>query len=64
VLYLRGRHDRVVSRASGDYIRKIHPNVEVAELDAPHLLLQTAPQAATKIVSEFLRHSIQISNSS
>jgi pimeloyl-ACP methyl ester carboxylesterase len=63
-LYLRGRHDRVVSRASGDYIRKIHPNVEVAELDAPHLLLQTAPQAAARIISEFLKKSIQISNPS
>ena len=63
-LYLRGRHDRVVSRASGDYIRKIQPNIEVAELDAPHLLLQVAPQAATKIVNQFLNRSILISNSS
>jgi len=63
-LYLRGRHDRVVSRASGDYIRKIHPNVEVAELDTPHLLLQTAPHAAARLISEFLKKSIQISNPS
>lgn len=63
-LYLRGRHDRVVSRASCEYIRKIHPTVEVAELDAPHLLLQTAPHAAAGIISEFLKKSIQISNPS
>ena len=63
-LYLRGSEDRVVSRTSGDYIKKIHPKVEIAELDAPHLLLQTAPQAATRIVIEFVRRSIQISNPS
>jgi pimeloyl-ACP methyl ester carboxylesterase len=61
-LYLRGRHDRVVSRASVDYIRKIHPNVEIAELDAPHLLLQTVPQAAKAAIRNFVHNQIKSLN--
>src|SRR5271154_250751 len=61
-LYLRARHDRVVSRASGDYIRKIPPNVEIAELDAPHLLLQAVPQAAKAAIGNFVHNQIKSMN--
>jgi pimeloyl-[acyl-carrier protein] methyl ester esterase len=61
-LYLRAKRDRVVSRASSDYIRRIYPNVEVAEFDAPHLLLQTVPQAATTAIRDFVTSRIEISN--
>jgi len=61
-LYLRAKHDRVVSRASGDYIRKIQPDVEVAEFDAPHLLLQTVPQAALASIREFVTRRVQTPN--
>jgi pimeloyl-ACP methyl ester carboxylesterase len=53
-LYLRAKHDRLVSRASYDHIRKILPNIEVAELDAPHLLLQTVPQEAVAAIKHFV----------
>jgi len=61
-LYLRANHDRVVSRASADYIKKIQPAVEVAEFDAPHLLLQTVPQAALSSISEFVARRAQTRN--
>jgi pimeloyl-ACP methyl ester carboxylesterase len=61
-LYLRGKSDRVVSRASCDYIRKIHSSVEVVELDAPHLLLQTVPQAAKSAIEKFVTTRINSSN--
>jgi pimeloyl-ACP methyl ester carboxylesterase len=61
-LYLRAKRDRVVSRASCDYIRKIHPIVEVAELDSPHLLLQTVPQEALAAIRDFARYRIKSSN--
>jgi pimeloyl-ACP methyl ester carboxylesterase len=61
-LYLRGKRDRVVSRASCDYIREMHPDVEVAELDAPHLLLQTIPHDALAAIRNFVRHRIKSSN--
>jgi pimeloyl-[acyl-carrier protein] methyl ester esterase len=53
ILYLRAKHDRVVSRASGDYIKRIRPDAEVVDLDAPHLLLQTVPQEALSVIRNF-----------
>jgi pimeloyl-ACP methyl ester carboxylesterase len=61
-LYLRGKSDCVVSRASCDFIRKIHPSVVVAELDAPHLLLQTVPQAAKSAIERFVANRINSLN--
>ncbi len=61
-LYLRAKHDRVVSRASCDYVRNAHPEVEVAELDAPHLLLQTVPQAAIAAIRNFVSGRIKSLN--
>lgn len=62
VLDLRARNDRVVSRASGDYIRRTLPAVEVADLDAPHLLLQTVPQDALAAIRDFVSNRIRSSN--
>ena len=61
-LYLRAKSDRVVSRASGEYIKRIRPDVEMAEFDAPHLLLQTIPREALSVIANFARRSIAISN--
>jgi pimeloyl-ACP methyl ester carboxylesterase len=52
-LYLRAKDDRLVSRASYDHVRKILPGVKAAELDAPHLLLQTVPQEALAAIRTF-----------
>jgi pimeloyl-[acyl-carrier protein] methyl ester esterase len=62
ILYLRATGDRVVSHASCDYIRKIHPGIEIAELDAPHLLLQTVPQAAKIAIGNFVANRIKSLN--
>lgn len=62
MLYLRALHDRVVSHASCDYITKIRPVVEVAEFDAPHLLLQTVPQAALTSIRKFVSSRVQNPN--
>jgi pimeloyl-[acyl-carrier protein] methyl ester esterase len=61
-LDLRAKNDRVVSRASGRHIRKLHPSVEVADLDAPHLLLQTVPQAAKNAIEHFVTGRIKSLN--
>jgi pimeloyl-ACP methyl ester carboxylesterase len=61
-LDLRAKNDRVVSRASGDYIRKIRPSVEIADLDGTHLLLQTVPHEALAAISNFVSGRIRISN--
>jgi pimeloyl-ACP methyl ester carboxylesterase len=54
VLYLRARHDRVVSRRAVREIVEIVPSAEVGELDAPHMLLQRAPGEALAIIARFL----------
>ena len=61
-LDLRANDDRVVSRASGDHIRNILRGIDVAELDAPHLLLQTVPQAALTAIKNFVSNRIKSSN--
>lgn len=53
ILDLRARRDRVVSHASGDYIRHIRTDAKVADLEAPHLLLQTVPQEAVSVIGNF-----------
>jgi pimeloyl-[acyl-carrier protein] methyl ester esterase len=61
-LDLRATGDRVVSRASGDPIRKLLPQVEIAELDAPHLMLQAVPQQSLAAIRRFVVDKIKISN--
>lgn len=53
ILYIRAQRDRVVSRASGDYVKKIRPDAEIVDIDAPHLLLQTVPREALSIIERF-----------
>jgi pimeloyl-[acyl-carrier protein] methyl ester esterase len=62
ILDLRATRDRVVSRASGDYIRKIRPDAKIADLDAPHLLLQTVTRDAVNAIANFTRDQIKFSN--
>jgi len=61
-LDLRAADDRVISRASGDHIRKVLPRVEVAELDAPHLMLQTVPRESLAAIRSFVVNKIKMSN--
>jgi pimeloyl-ACP methyl ester carboxylesterase len=61
-LYLRAKHDRLISRASCDHIRKLLPSINIAEFEAPHLLLQTVPQDALTAIKEFVSSQIDFSN--
>lgn len=61
-LDLRAKRDRVVSRSCGAYIRRIRPDVAIADLDAPHMLLQTVPEAAIAALDDFVRNRIEILN--
>lgn len=54
LLYLRGRHDRLVSRRSWEHIRATLPQADCVELDGPHFLLQAkAVEAADAIKRAF-----------
>ncbi|MCE9589201.1 MAG: lysophospholipase [Planctomycetes bacterium] len=53
ILYLRGEHDRVVSERSLQIILREQPSVQVVTLPAPHLVLQTQPEAAARAIHAF-----------
>ena len=55
ILYIRARQDQLVSAACLDELRRIKPQMAVAELDGPHLLLQREPHRAAEIVVRFVR---------
>jgi pimeloyl-ACP methyl ester carboxylesterase len=55
MLYLGASEDRLVPRSASVHISRLAPEIRVAELSAPHLLLQTAPSAAAAVVSQFSR---------
>lgn len=55
LLYIAASRDRIVTRASLDLIRRVRPDVVVAEIDGPHLILQESPVTAARIIGEFMK---------
>ena len=54
ILYLQGKNDILVSHANFEQIKKIKPNVQYAQLSAGHLVLQTQPKLAAKLIQDFI----------
>lgn len=54
-LYLQARQDRLVGPAALRLIQTKLPTIEVARLEGPHFLLQTASEAAARVVLAFAR---------
>lgn len=55
VLHLTAKNDRLVPRTAGEAMHRLRPDLERAEVDAPHLVLQVAPAASAEILGAFLR---------
>ena len=55
LLYLLAKHDQVVPVSALEKIRQVFPATQVAPIDAPHFLLQAAPNDAVTAVSNFIR---------
>lgn len=55
VLYLQAAQDRLVPANAGELVASICPQAKLVTLDAPHLLLQTVPREAARLVEECLR---------
>jgi pimeloyl-ACP methyl ester carboxylesterase len=53
VLYIRGTRDRLVRSGCLRRIRAAKPDIEVAEIDAPHLVLQLQPRASWQAITSF-----------
>lgn len=59
VLYLGGRHDRIVPPARTlPGLKVIRPDLETVLLEAPHLVLQRRPVEAAEAIARFLNQSI------
>jgi len=54
VLYLRGTRDRLVPGRCLRTVLAIKPDTTVARIDAPHMLLQLAPDAAWEAIRAFV----------
>ena len=60
VLVLQARHDLVVPRAATQWIVRIARHAQWAEIDGPHLLLQTRPAECAAAVMSFLQSLIGV----
>lgn len=59
VLYLQGLRDRLVPQRCVDEILRALPELEVACLNGPHLLLQSRPLVAADLVCEFIKRVVR-----
>ena len=53
ILYIQATHDYVVPASNLEKIQALRPNVEVARVEAPHMILQTQAAISAKIIEEF-----------
>ena len=58
-LYIRGRSDRVVPSSAWELISSIRPATRLVELEAPHFILQTRPEASAEVVRAFVAEVAQ-----
>jgi pimeloyl-ACP methyl ester carboxylesterase len=58
VLYLRAKHDHLVSSQACAILKNALPALKCREFDAPHFLLQVRPQEAAFAISDFLDHCV------
>lgn len=54
-LYLRASQDHVVPANASAHIKTLLPAAQVQQIDAPHCLLQAAPNEAARAISSFMR---------
>lgn len=60
ILYIRAEQDRLVRALCAEELRQIKPEMAIAILEGPHLLLQRQPQRAAEVVVRFIQscHSL------
>lgn len=55
LLYLRASRDRLIHASTVAAFREVAPAIEVATIDAPHLLLQRRPEECGRLIAAFIR---------
>jgi hypothetical protein len=59
MLYLRAKGDRLIPAAASQAILELLPEVTLIEVDGPHFLLQTEPEACARAVENFMEHDVK-----
>jgi len=59
MLYLRAKADRLIPEAAARAIIEQRADVGLIEIDGPHFLLQTEPEACAKAVEHFMEHELK-----
>jgi hypothetical protein len=59
MLYLCAKADRLIPTAASRTILDLRADVKLTEIDGPHFLLQTEPQACARAVEKFMAHELQ-----
>lgn len=54
LLYLRATRDRLMPASASDCIAAAMPRVSVVDIEGPHLLLRTAPEASARAIATFI----------
>ena len=54
IMYLAGQHDWIVPRRNVRLIRRVRPDVQVAWVPSPHMVLQIRPEAAAGAIASFV----------
>jgi pimeloyl-ACP methyl ester carboxylesterase len=54
ILYIQATTDKVVPRSCLEEIQHVKPDVRVAEINGPHLILQREPQQSSDAVTRFV----------
>lgn len=55
ILCLVGAHDRLIPKSASHLIQRLAVGVSVAEIDAPHCILQCVPDVAAAKIEQFIR---------
>jgi hypothetical protein len=58
LLYLRATRDRLVPASACRAIGQLRPDMEIAEFDAPHFLLQTEPHRCVAAIMSFIHRNL------
>lgn len=54
IFFIQAQQDRLVDRSCLEAIQRIKPQIEVAQIPGPHLILQREPEQSAQIVAKFI----------
>jgi pimeloyl-ACP methyl ester carboxylesterase len=54
ILFIQAQQDRLVGPSCLEEIARIKTEIEIEQIDAPHLILQREPQQAADVVTQFM----------